>query len=285
MKIRDLLSPDHPTLSFEVFPPKTEAQYESVKEASRQIAELKPAFMSVTYGAGGGTTAYTTRLAGYLKSIGVESLAHLTCVSTSRARLEEILAAYREQGIENVLALRGDLPKDGHREYDFMYASDLVPAIHAAGDFCVGAACYPEGHPEAATRSLDIENLKRKVEAGCDFITTQMFFDNALYYNFLYRIRKAGIKVPVLAGIMPVTSSNSLKRIRELSGSYMPLRFMGLVDRFWDNPLAMQQAGIAYATEQIIDLVANGVDGIHIYCMNRPDVSRQLRENLRGIIG
>ncbi len=286
MKIIEQIHPDHPTLSFEVFPPKTEERYEAVRSASEKIAALRPAFMSVTYGAGGGTRAYTRKLATHLKDLGVPTLAHLTCVSTSADELEESIRAYEDCGITNLLALRGDMPKDGEICTDFEHASDLIEKIRTVGDFCIGGACYPEGHPEAKNIDADVENLKKKVDAGAQFLTTQMFFDNKLYYNFLYRIREAGIRVPVLAGIMPVTSAVSMRRILEMSGNcYLPLRFRSILDKFGDRPEAMYQAGIAYATDQIIDLVANGVDGIHIYSMNRPEVAKKLCENLTGIIG
>ena len=284
MKIRDILGRGVPTISFEVFPPKTAENYESVKEAAVTIAGLNPAFMSVTYGAGGGTSRYTVDIAAALKEQGVTPLAHLTCVSSTREKVHQVLGELKEKGIENVLALRGDIPADGHVEHDYQYASQLIREIKEAGDFCVGAACYPEGHVESANKADDIRHLKEKVEAGCDFVTTQMFFDNNILYNFLYRVREQGIMVPVVAGIMPVTSKSQIKRIGLMSGTELPVRFRALLDRFGDDPAAMKQAGIAYATEQIIDLIANGVNAIHVYTMNKPDVAAKLRENLSEII-
>ena len=285
MKIREILAEGRPTLSFEVFPPKTEDNYESVEKAAREIAELRPAFMSVTYGAGGGTSRYTVDLAAALNNdYRVPTLAHLTCVSSTRTHVKRALEELKEKGIENVLALRGDIPADGKVEKDYRYASELIREIREMGDFCIGAACYPEGHVESANKTEDILHLKEKVEAGCDFVTTQMFFDNNILYNYLYRIREKGVTVPVVAGIMPVTSASQIARICRMSGTYLPSRFKAIVDRFGGNPAAMKQAGIAYATEQIIDLIANGVNAIHVYSMNKPDVAARIQSSLSEIL-
>lgn len=284
MKIRDILSKGEPTLSFEVFPPKTEDKYESVEHAVLAIARLKPAFMSVTYGAGGGTSQYTVDIASTVQNQGVTPLAHLTCVSSTREKVTSVLEELKARKIENVLALRGDIPADGRVEKDYRYASELIAEIRRQGDFCIGAACYPEGHVESENKTQDIHFLKEKVEAGCDFVTTQMFFDNNILYNYLYRIREAGVTVPVFAGIMPVTNKLQIKRICSMSGTYLPARFKAIVDRFGDNPAAMKQAGIAYATEQIIDLIANGINGIHIYSMNKPDVAARIQDSLSEIL-
>lgn len=285
MKIKDILAQGKPTLSFEVFPPKTEANYESVDKAAREIAKLKPSFMSVTYGAGGGTSRYTVDIAATLNNeYQVPTLAHLTCVSSTREHVHKVVEELKERGIENILALRGDIPQDGVVARDYKYASQLIREIKENGDFCIGAACYPEGHVESVNKTEDITHLKEKVEAGCDFVTTQMFFDNNILYNYLYRIREKGITVPVVAGIMPVTNVKQIIRSCQLSGTYLPSRFKAIVDRFGDNPAAMKQAGIAYATEQIIDLIANGVDAIHVYSMNKPDVAAKIKENLSEIL-
>lgn len=286
MKLSELFAQKKPTLSFEVFPPKTSDTYESVKFATEHIAELAPDYMSVTYGAGGGTSQYTVSVAAnLLKNYHVTPLAHLTCVSSSKESVLHTLAELKANGIENILALRGDRPKDGNNEKsDYQYASQLVRDIRANGDFCIGGACYPEHHVESANAADDIRYLKEKVDTGCDFLTTQMFFDNNILYRFLYNIREAGITVPVVAGIMPVTNGKQIKRICELSGTYLPQRFKSIVDRFGDNPAAMKQAGIAYATEQIIDLLANGVNAIHVYSMNKPEVAAQIQSNLSEII-
>ena len=285
MKIRDILAGGRPTLSFEVFPPKTEDAYESVEHAAAEIAKLKPDFMSVTYGAGGGTSDYTVQIASTIQDVyKVTPLAHLTCVSSTREKVHVVLEQLKERGIENILALRGDIPKDGKTPEVYHYASELIREIKSAGDFCIGAACYPEGHVESANKSVDMDYLKQKVEAGCDFLTTQMFFDNSVLYSYLYRIREKGITVPVIAGIMPVTNAGQIKRITQMSGSYLPSRFLSLVDKFGDKPGSMKQAGIAYATDEIIDLLANGVKGIHVYSMNKPDVAAKIKENLSEII-
>lgn len=285
MKIRDILGKGKPTLSFEVFPPKTEDKYESVEKAAMEIAAKKPSFMSVTYGAGGGTSRYTVEIAAEIQErYGVMALAHLTCVSSTREKVHQVLKELKLRGVENVLALRGDIPQDGKVEKDYHYASELIREIKEIGDFCIGAACYPEGHVESENKTKDIQHLQEKVEAGCDFVTTQMFFDNNLLYNYLYRIREQGITVPVVAGIMPVTNVKQIARIVGMSGTCLPPRFKAVLDRFGDRPAAMKQAGIAYATEQIIDLLANHVDAVHVYSMNKPDVAGQIRESLSEIL-
>lgn len=285
MKIRDILGQGRPTLSFEVFPPKTEDKYETVEAAAREIAKLSPSFMSVTYGAGGGTSRYTVDIAAALNNeYHVPTLAHVTCVSSTKEKVRGVLEELKRRGIENVLALRGDIPKEGRPAHDYQYASELIREIKQNGDFCIGGACYPEGHVESVNKTEDITHLKEKVEAGCDFVTTQMFFDNNILYNYLYRIRERGITVPVVAGIMPVTNASQIRRICQMSGTYLPSRFKAVVDRFGDKPAAMKQAGIAYATEQIIDLIANGVNGIHIYSMNKPDVAERIQASLSEIL-
>ena len=290
MKIIDLLTEEKLTLSFEVFPPKTESVFDSVKHATEEIAKLKPAFMSVTYGAGGGTSKYTLDIAkNILKEYGVPTLAHLTCVSSTKQTVKERIADIRKSGIKNVMALRGDIPKDIENQdrngWDYKYAIDLVRELKEDNpDLCIGGACYPEIHPESANQKEDIKHLKEKVEAGCDFLTTQMFFDNYLLYNFLYKIREAGITVPVMPGIMPITNANQVERAIKLSGSFMPQRFKSLVDKFGTSPDAMKQAGIIYATDQIIDLFANGVKNVHVYSMNKPDVAEKILNNLSDIL-
>ena len=287
MKLSQILGKDKITLSFEVFPPKTEANYEAVKKAALDVAALNPSYMSVTYGAGGSTRANTVQIASAIQQqYGITAISHLTCVGATKEDIDHTLDSMKEAGIENVLALRGDRPKDfeGEPFTDFHYASELVEHIKARGDFCVGGACYPEGHVDAHNKKEDITYLKKKVDAGCDYLTTQMFFDNDLFYNFLYRIREAGIAVPVVAGIMPVTNAKQMKRILSMSGTVLPTRFKMLLDRFGDDPAAMKQAGVAYAVSQIIDLVANGIHAIHIYSMNKPDVAEQIKSSLSEIL-
>ena len=271
MKIIDRLNEDRINISFEVFPPKTEAGFDSVIKAVDEIAMLEPAFISVTYGAGGGTSSNTVHIASHIKhDLQVESLAHLTCVSSTKEQVHEMISTLKEEGIENILALRGDIPKETEFPIAgrYRYACELIREIKQQGDFCIGAACYPEGHVENEHKKDDIQYLKEKVDSGVDFLTTQMFFDNSILYNFLYRIREKGITVPVLPGIMPVTNGKQIRRICELSGTVLPQRFKAIVDRFGDDPKAMQQAGIAYATDQIIDLLANGIENIHIYSIS-----------------
>ena len=285
MRISDLLKREGITFSLEVFPPKTSEKYEETAETAREIARLNPDFMSVTYGAGGGTGTYTTGIAaGIQQEFGVTTLAHLTCVSSSREHVMRMLEMYRESGIENILALRGDIPADGRVSTDYRYAVELIRDIREHGDFCIGGACYPEGHVECANRRDDLARLKEKTDAGLDFLTTQMFFDNDIFYNFLYRAREAGITVPVIAGIMPITSPGQLKRSAAMSGTDVPQRLRAIVDFFGESPAAMQEAGIIYATEQIVDLVANGIRHIHVYTMNKPAVAAGIMRNLSAIL-
>lgn len=290
MKISKLFEKEEYSLSFEVFPPKTNDLYDGVKKATEEIARLQPSFMSVTYGAGGGTSEYTLKIAENIKNdFGVPSIAHLTCVSSTKETVRRRIEDFKRAGIENVLALRGDVPQERINEdrssWDYRYAVELVRELKESdADFCVGGACYPEVHPESKNQKEDILRLKEKVDAGCEFLTTQMFFDNNLLYNFLYKIREAGITVPVIAGIMPITGANQVERAIKLSGSFMPRRFTSLVDAFGKNPNAMKQAGIAYATDQIIDLFANGIKHVHVYSMNKPDVAKQICDNLSEII-
>ena len=284
MKITDIIGGNTPSLSFEVFPPKTTDNFESVMSATESIAALNPSFMSVTYGAGGGTSLFTAEIASRLLSRGVTPLAHLTCISSTKAEIGAHLTDLRDRGIKNILAMRGDIP-EGRHPTDYKYASDLIREVRDFGGFTIGGACYPEGHPDSACGAKDIEALKIKVDSGCEFLTTQMFFDNNILYNFMYRLYKAGVNVPIVAGIMPVTNATQIKRIISISGNQLPQRFVRLVDRYGDNPAAMKQAGIAYATEQIIDLFANGVNAVHVYSMNKPDVAGKIKENLSNIIG
>ena len=286
MYIKDLLSKKRPTVSLELFPPKKgDTQEKSYEVISKSVA-LKPDFISVTYGAGGSNNKNTLEMADYIIKEGAVPLVHLTCVGVNEEMIISELTQQKKIGVKNILALRGDL-KDGipiPEDAKFRFASDLVEEILDFGGFCVGGACYAEGHIESANLDEDIENLKKKVDAGCSFLTTQMFFDNSVLYKFLYKIREAGITIPVLAGIMPVTNGKQIKRILELSGASLPPRFKNIVDKFGHDRNAMEQAGVAYATEQIIDLIANGVNGVHIYTMNKPDIAEGILNNLSYII-
>lgn len=291
MKIIDIINQEQMSLSFEVFPPKKETSFESVRTATEEIAALKPAFMSVTYGAGGGTSEYTLAVAKNIKEkYNVPMLAHLTCVSSDKETVKRRIEELKEAGITNIMALRGDLTpeleKGDRSKWDYVHAVELVRQLKQdLADFCIGAACYPEVHPESACQRDDIKYLKEKVDAGVDFLTTQMVFDNNLFYNFLYKIREAGITVPVLPGIMPITNANQVERAIKLSGAFMPQRFRAMVDKFGSDPSAMRQAGIAYATDQIIDLYANGITNVHVYSMNKPDVAKGIWDNLSAILG
>lgn len=283
MKLDQLLRSDTATLSFEVFPPKNTAAFETVREATECIASLKPSFMSVTYGAGGSNSKATIEVARNLSGRGVPMVAHLTCVGATRELLSEQLAKMKAAGVDNIMALRGDLP-EGVSLGDYRYASDLVRFIRENGDFCIGGACYPEVHPESENQKQDLFFLKQKVDAGCDYLVTQMFFDNSIFYNFLYKAREAGISVPVLPGIMPITRASQIGHAAKLSGTNVPARLRQIVDVFGDSPEAMLQAGVAYATEQIVDLLANGVRHIHVYSMNKPVVAELILRNVSELL-
>ena len=291
MKISDILKNEKPSISFEVFPPKADTGIESVRQAVEKIAKLSPSFMSVTYGAGGGTSRYTLDIARDIENrFGIPMLAHLTCISSTRETVGEMIEKIRDADIENVMALRGDLTPElaesDRSGWDYHHAVDLVRQLRESGtDFCIGGACYPEIHPESADRRDDILHLKEKVDAGCDFLTTQMFFDNNLLYSFLYKIREAGITVPIVPGIMPITNARQVERAIKLSGSFMPQRFKSIVDRFGGDDASMLQAGVAYATDQIIDLYANGINHVHVYSMNKPQVAAGITANLSDILG
>ena len=284
MKITDIIKCGEKRLSFEVFPPKSSSSFESVRLATEEIASLSPAFMSVTYGAGGGTSKYTLDIAKNINDkYSVPSLAHLSCVSSTRETVAERIYDMKMAGIRNVMALRGDIPKDIEDcPRDYKYAYQLVEELRSAdADFCIGGACYPEGHPESGSREADVINLRHKVDSGLDFLTTQMFFDNSLFYDFMSRAVGVGINLPILPGIMPITSVMQVDRVVALSGCYLPKGFLNMVDRFSSDPVAMKQAGIDYATRQILDLMAQGVRNVHVYSMNKPDVARAILNNCR----
>lgn len=285
MKITQIFAEHEVTISFEVFPPKTDDRYATVEKAACEIAALHPSFMSVTYGAGGGTSKNTASIAADIQDkFHTPVLAHLTCVSSTREHVRNMVNIYKEKGIENIMALRGDIPKEGRSVFEYNHACELIYDIKSIDNsFCIGGACYPEGHVECESPSADIRYLKEKVDAGLDFLTTQMFFDNNMLYNFLYRIREAGIDVPVLPGIMPITNRKQVARSVALSGSTVPQRFRMMVDRFGDDPAKMKQAGVIYATEQIIDLISNGVTHIHVYSMNKPDIAAGIMQSLDAI--
>ena len=286
MKVKDIIKNNKVTVSFEVFPPKEWDKVESTKAVINELAKLSPSFMSVTYGAAGTTSGFTTEIANSVKENGITPLAHLTCLTSTRDKIQNVVNELKENGIENILALRGDIPKDfvfPDKQY-YTYASQLIEEIHSLGDFCVGGACYPEIHPESENRVTDIAHLKEKVDCGLDFLTTQMFFDNEVFYSFREMCAIKGIDVPLIAGIMPITNVNLIERTVKLAGCTLPKKFTKLVDRFGSNNAAMKQAGIVYATEQIIDLLANGVNNIHIYTMNKPDIAEKITQGIGDII-
>lgn len=286
MKVKDIIKNNKVTVSFEVFPPKEWDKVESTKAVINELAKLSPSFMSVTYGAAGTTSGFTTEIANSVKENGITPLAHLTCLTSTRDKIHTVVNELKENGIENILALRGDIPKDfvfPDKQY-YTYASQLIEEIHTLGDFCVGGACYPEIHPESENRVTDIAHLKEKVDCGLDFLTTQMFFDNEVFYNFREMCAIKGIDVPLVAGIMPITNVNLIERTVKLAGCSLPKKFTKLVDRFGTNNAAMKQAGIIYAMEQIVDLLANGVNNIHIYTMNKPDIAEKITQGIGDII-
>lgn len=285
IKLIDIFNSDKVCISCEVFPPKQGTELQNSLSIVKRIAEARPSYISVTYGAGGSTVGYSAALAKEVQSYGLPALAHLTCVQADEAKISQVLGEMKNNGIQNILALRGDIPAGAQGTGGcFAHASDLMRFIKEQGDFCVGGAAYPEGHPESGSMARDIDNTKYKVEAGVDFLVTQMFFDNTILYNYMFRLLSAGINVPVVPGIMPVTNANQINRICQLSGTKLPPQFRAMVEKFADKPAALQQAGIAYATGQIIDLVANGFNHVHIYTMNRPEIIGGIMRNLSEIV-
>ena len=287
MKIRELLDGGRVTLSFEVFPPKADADFEPIREAVGAISALRPDFMSVTYGASGGTSKNTVRIASYLQNgCGTTALAHLSCVSSTRQEVAGMLGELKANHIENILALRGDIPEQGAFPLpgNYQYAYQLIEDIRkTAPDVCIGAACYPEGHVECGSKEQDILYLKQKVDAGAQHLVSQLFFDNDDFYRFVERCRIAGINVPIEAGIMPVLSQASIQRMVSMCGASMPRKLTRILARYGDHPQAMREAGMAYAIDQIADLIASGVDGVHLYTMNNPAVARQISDSVASI--
>jgi methylenetetrahydrofolate reductase (NADPH) len=287
MKIDSILKTKKLSISFEVFPPKQVENFENVSNITKELSSYNPDFISVTCGAGGTNQNNTAEIASKILSYGTPALAHLTCVGNSVEQIQQKINKLKSSEIKNILALRGDIPQDKTIETatckELRHASDLIAILKKEG-FCTGGACYPEGHPESASRLDDIENLKFKVDAGVDFLTTQMFFDNNMLYNYLYKLQSKGINIPVLAGIMPITNSKQVERMIRLSSAYVPTKLLSICDRFSDDPEAMRQAGIAYATDQIIDLISNDVRGIHIYTMNKPEIAKDILANINSII-
>ncbi len=288
MELLERITGDGFHLSFEVFPPKQATSMANISRATHEIAHLHPAFMSVTYGAAGGSRDFTLELSRQIQEeCGIPALAHLTCVHATREEILRHLRTMESLGLRNVMVLRGDRVAGGsdEKEWGYRHASELVREVRALyPGMCIGGACYPEVHPESSCQKEDLMHLREKVDLGCQFLTTQMFFDNSLLYAFLFRLREAGITVPVLPGVMPITSRTQVQKARDLSHAFLPRSFLALVDQFGSNDRAMCQAGIAYATEQIIDLFANGIHCVHVYTMNRPDVASAICRNLSSIL-
>lgn len=285
MKITEIINSSKLSLSFEVFPPKTTDKYETVSDAVREIASLNPTYMSVTYGAGGGTSEYTAKIAKEVQSYGITSLAHLSCISSSKEKVNNELTALKELGIENILALRGDIPQGFDKNaLDFHYAYELIDEIKKSGDFCIGGACYPECHPESISPQKDLEYLKMKVDHGCDFLTTQMFFDNDIFYSFVDKLAKMGVNVPIVTGLMPITSTSQLERIVFLSGNALPTDFMKIVNKYENDPVSFKKASIDYTIKQARDIYDSGFRAVHIYSMNKPEVARKIQNNLWDVI-
>ncbi|MDE6727462.1 MAG: methylenetetrahydrofolate reductase [NAD(P)H] [Oscillospiraceae bacterium] len=286
MKICDLFKSGKTVFSFEIFPPKKNGSIDTVYSTLDELADLRPDFISVTYGAGGSLPGCSTReIVTIIKEkYHTESIAHLTCVNSTHEDIDRIIAEFEQYGIENVLALRGDINPDIPPKEDFKHASDLIAYMKERSKLSFSGACYPEGHLESATLDEDIENLKRKVDAGASHLISQLFFDNECFYRFIEKVRAAGITVPIEAGIMPCVNANSIKRMVGLCGASLPPKFTKIIARFGDNPEAMRDAGIAYANEQIIDLVSSGTDGIHLYTMNNPYVARKISEGVSSVI-
>ncbi len=288
MKIRDMLEAKRPTVSFEVFPPKRDYPIETIHDTINGLKDLRPDFISVTYGAAGSTQNHTVEIASKIKNeFGIETLAHLTCVTSTREQIKRVLHELRENQIENVLALRGDIPESYLKNPDFTpqyhYASELIREIHADGDWSIGGACYPEGHIESKNKLNDIKFLKQKTDEGLDFLVTQLFFDNEMFYQFQEKLELLDIQTPVIAGIFPFVNIRQIKRIQEISGCNLPPKFLRILERYEHSPKALQEAGIAYAVDQIIDLLSSGVDGIHIYTMNKPEVTRRIMRSINHV--
>lgn len=286
MKIKDLFK-EGPVISLEIFPPKVEHTIDTIFDTIHELAELDPAFMSVTYGAGGSGKGHTVEIADVIQNkYGIEALAHLTCINSTRKQIEDVLQGLKDANVENVLALRGDKPQEGAnvlRDSKYKYAKDLIHQVREFDDFCVGAACYPEYHVEALDKISDLRNLRTKVNSGVDFLITQLFLDNNYFYDFMEKLDLMDITVPVSAGIMPVINKKQIERITKLCGVEIPAKFKRILHKYGDDPEALKEAGIAYATEQIIDLLSSGVDGIHLYTMNKPEIAKRIIEPMGAI--
>ena len=286
MLVRDLLKEKKPSISFEVFPPKRDLDIEGIFETIDQLKDLEPDFISVTYGAGGTSKDLTVDIASRVKKeMGIETIAHLTCATSSVEEVNATLDGLDQAGVHNVLALRGDIPPERRGEVNkpFTYASDLISHVKDRGTYSVGGACYPEGHLESSDLEADIRNLKKKADLGLDFLITQLFYDNETLFRFKDRLESHGIQTPLIAGILPVLNKKQIIRIQQLSGCTLPKKFLRILNRYEHDPAALKEAGTAYATEQIIDLLSWGVDGVHIYTMNKAETTRRIVESIGSI--
>ncbi len=288
MKIKDIYNSKKMVLSLEIFPPKPDSPLESIFQTIEALKDIKPDYMSVTYGAGGKAKGRTVEIAARIKKdYGIESLAHLTCIASTKDELHQIFQELKENDIENVLALRGDIPENPDFDFpnplQYRYAGDLIREIKQHEDFCIGAACYPEGHIDCGSKNADIKYLKEKEREGAEFLISQLFFDNELFYRFMEEIDLADVRIPVSAGVMPVLNKSQILRITKLAGCSLPPKFRRIIDRYENNPEALKEAGEAYAIEQIIDLMAYGVRGIHLYTMNKPETARRIVNNIENI--
>ncbi len=288
MKIKDIFNNKKTVISLEVFPPKIDSPVETIFQTLEELKDVNPDYISVTYGAGGKAKDRTIEIASKIKNeYGIESLAHLTCISSTKEDISKVFQDMKDHNLENVLALRGDVPEDPSFDFpsplQYNYAAQLIEEIKEQQRFSIGAACYPEGHIDCESKAKDIKYLKEKVDKGAEFLISQLFFDNELFYRFMEELDIAGIDIPVSAGIMPVLNKKQIIRITQLSGCAIPPKFQRILDRYEDNPLALKEAGEAYAIEQIIDLMAYGVRGIHLYTMNKPDTAKRILNNINNI--
>lgn len=285
MRIADKFRKGKAVFSFEVFPPKKTSPIDTVFNALEQMKNLKPDYFSVTYGAGGSNPENTLEIASKIKNeYGVEALAHLTCINSTKGDIDNVLEGLKSHNIDNILALRGDLVPDVSPKTDFKFANELCSYIKQKGGFNLAGACYPEVHIDASNQVEDILNLKKKVEAGADFLITQLFFDNSVFYRFLEHTKIAGIDIPIEAGIMPVTNKKQIERMVSMCGVSLPSKFAKIMQKYENNPEALRDAGIAYSIEQIVDLLANDVDGIHLYTMNNPFVATKIKEAVDNLL-
>ena len=287
MTIKNILESKKVSFSLEIFPPKKGTALSGAKTLIKDLAKLNPSYMSVTYGSSGDNSDNTIEMAKEVQcENGITALAHLNCVSSDKQKVRDVLDGLKVCGIENVLALRGDIPEGLSFPFPggYRYASDLIKEIREMSCFCVGGACYPEGHPESKSVDEDIDNVKKKVDSGCQFLTTQMFFDNNILYNYMYKLLSRGISVPIVAGIMTITNVKQCERICGINGTALPQNFRAIISRFSEDPISLKQAGIAYATSQIVDLLANGFKNIHLYTMNKPDVAIRIKENISSML-